>query len=918
MLKKTRLSLAVGAAFGAGLVGFAPHAFAQATPATPVSQQQLDRVEITGSMIRRAAGETALPITTLNIEELQKAGVTTAEQAVQFITENQSAIVSANSVGASNGGTSYADLRGLGPQRTLVLLNGQRVVNNPYEGRAVDLNTLPTVAIERIEVLRDGASAIYGTDAIAGVINIITRKEFQGFSVAADGKWPQGNGGDSYGASIAGGYGSLATQGFNIYGGFTYQKQKVLAAPDREYASTGVIPSKGLAKSSGTTFPATWTQYDPTTGDLVVTTNPALPGCAPPDSFANSSGACRFDYARQVDLIPEQELWSFLARGSLALGKNNTLSLEYFRSQNTLDTNVAPTPLVGLTMTNANPYFPGGSAGTPSATGLVATDPITVNWRTTTAGQRSSSFENVTDRMLLSLEGNGWNWNYNAAAYYSGSSVENKFTNGYVNYDTIDAALQGNAGGVHLNPFGAQNAAGQSYLTAAKVLGTVQNIDGNLWGINATASTDLMKLPAGPLTLAIGADYRNEDIDYKNNFALISQAASSGLELSQDTSGDRNVWALMAELNIPIIKNLEVSLALRYDDYSDVGTAWSPKVAVRYQPVEALLLRASYNQGFRAPTLYDLYQPTQITNTANPYDDPLLCPNGVPNAALGGIQGRDCEQQFNRRYQGNQNLDPETSDSWSVGFVLDVTREVSFGVDYWNTVIENQVLLLPDAEVFANPALNTPFYFVRCGTLSAAERALIDVCSAPNPNILAYVYTPTDNFGDIKASGVDFNFQLNPAPTSYGRFNLTFNATYIIEYKQQLSKGGTYYNPLGRYSLELDFPVFRFQSVTSLGWQYGSWSLNMFNRLKTSYQDQNTTEAGPPYDDNKVGGYSVWDLTGTWTGVKGLSITAGVLNIFNETPPFSNQGSTFQVGYDPRFTNPLDRTFMLRGQYTFK
>ena len=245
-----------------------------------------------------------MPITTLNIEELQKAGVTTAEQAVQFITENQSAIISSNSVGASNGATSYADLRGLGPQRTLVLLNGQRVVNNPYEGVAVDLNALPTVAIERIEVLRDGASAIYGTDAIAGVINIITRKEFQGISVAADGKWPRGAEGIRIGANIVRGL-RPGNGWLERLRRIRYQKQKVLNAPDRDYAATGVIPSKGLAKSSGTTFPATWFQFDPNSGDLNSTANPAAAaGCAPPDSFKNASGACRFDYARQVDLVP--------------------------------------------------------------------------------------------------------------------------------------------------------------------------------------------------------------------------------------------------------------------------------------------------------------------------------------------------------------------------------------------------------------------------------------------------------------------------------------------------------------------------------------------------------------------------------------------------------------------------------------
>ena len=146
MLKKTRLSLAVGAAFSAGLVGFAPSALGQTTAVQPVSGQQLDRVEITGSLIRRSQSETALPVTTVNFSDLEKLGVTTAEQAVTFIAENQSAQGTAGAVGASTGGASYADLRGLGPQRTLVLINGQRMVSNPNAGLAVDLNSIPMVA----------------------------------------------------------------------------------------------------------------------------------------------------------------------------------------------------------------------------------------------------------------------------------------------------------------------------------------------------------------------------------------------------------------------------------------------------------------------------------------------------------------------------------------------------------------------------------------------------------------------------------------------------------------------------------------------------------------------------------------------------------------------------------------------------
>jgi iron complex outermembrane recepter protein len=183
MLKKTRIDRALALAFGGGVVfgALAPQALAQ-------------RVEITGSSIRQISSETALPVTVLKTDELAKAGVTNAEQALAFITSNQAGITSARSVGESNGGASYADLRGLGPARTLVLLNGKRLVMNPYDSgtspSAVDLNTIPYGAVDRIEVLNDGASALYGSDAIAGVINFITKTEYQGLTLSGSAQLP--------------------------------------------------------------------------------------------------------------------------------------------------------------------------------------------------------------------------------------------------------------------------------------------------------------------------------------------------------------------------------------------------------------------------------------------------------------------------------------------------------------------------------------------------------------------------------------------------------------------------------------------------------------------------------------------------------------------------------------------------------
>ncbi len=425
MLKRTRLSLAVSAAFGAGLVGFAPVSLAQ----TPVVTQ--DRVEITGSLIRRSQSETALPVTTIDVEELKKAGVTTAEQALTFVAENQSTVNTTGSVGASNGAASFVDLRGLGPERTLVLLNGQRVVTNPYLGVGVDLNTIPTVAIQRIEVLRDGASAVYGTDAIAGVVNIITRKEYEGISVAGQGTWPSESGGEQYSANILGGFGSLAKQGWNVFGGFTYTKQEELLATDRSYTGTGLILDKGLAKTSGTSFPANYSQSS--TG---VSTNPSLPNCQPttsvlvPDVYGPNS--CRYDYTQAIQLIPEQEQWSFFGRGTVALGANNQVFLEYFRAYNEVSTTVAPTPLTGLSMTPNNPFYPGNGANPITNPALNTAAPISVGWRMVPAGPRQQRIENTTDRVMLGLEGSGAGWTYNAVGYYSGSTVDQFFTNGYV------------------------------------------------------------------------------------------------------------------------------------------------------------------------------------------------------------------------------------------------------------------------------------------------------------------------------------------------------------------------------------------------------------------------------------------------------------------------------------------------------
>jgi iron complex outermembrane recepter protein len=921
MFNRSQLSLAVSAAVGLGFLSLPLPGIAQA-PA-----QQLDRVEVTGSLIRRVEGETALPVVTIRAEDLNRVGVKTAEQAVQFIAQNQSLVNSSGSIGATNGGAAFADLRALGVERTLVLLNGQRVVKNPYLGVATDLNVIPAVAIDRIEVLTDGASSIYGTDAIAGVINIITRRDFQGVNVGASARIPEESGGKQYNANLMGGWGSLARQGFNIFAGVDFTREHRIRAIDRDYLASGIVPEKGLYLTSGTSFPGNYTQSRPAplTG---IATNPTLPGCAPtrsiliPEIFGPNS--CRYDFTQDIDLTSDVERWSFLTRGSMAFGQNHVGSLEYFRAYNKVGNNVAPTPLTSLTMPPTNPFYPGGSAGVPITNpALDPSRPITVGWRTTVVGPRASELENTTQRLVGEVEGPLGRWNYRVTAHYSDSTVENTFTGGYVSRQAVLNGLSGAAGAPFLNPFGPQSAAGAAYLNANRVLGQVQDIEGKLAGVNGTISGDLFQLPAGPLSAAIGAEYRRDEINFTNNFGLIRQAASSGLELAEDTEGTIKNYAFLAEVNIPVLrdapfaKSLEFPISVRYDHYDNVGSTTNPKVGVRWQTTDNLLVRGSYNKGFRAPSVFDLFAPNSVTFTSNPYNDPVLCPGGnpTPNAD----PNRDCGQQFRQLQGGNLDVEPEKSTAWSAGLVFDLTRSTSFSVDFFQYKVRGTIDALPETAIFGDVA-GYANKFVRCSQLTPARRAQIDPCTIPDVvDPLAYVITTTENLGDIKTSGFDVAFNTRTDPTNFGRFTFRLNGTYLTKWEQQLVAGGEFFNPLGRYSEELNFPVPRWQHVIQVGWEHGVWSATLFNRFKKGYTDFNLfTLDDDIYGQNTVGNWSVFDLTATYGGVRNLTVTGGVLNLLNRRAPFSNQGATFQAGYDPRISDPVGRAYFIQASYQFK
>ncbi|WP_371868900.1 TonB-dependent receptor [Duganella lactea] len=888
MMKETVLSRSVRHICAGGLLGLGLIA--------PLAQAQTDapmqRVEVTGSSIKRLVSETANPLTVIKADDFVKQGLTTAQEVLDRIPSNSSSfssgnVVGGNSSGLPTGGQASADLRGLGGDKTLVLLNGRRIANHPYDGASVDLNIIPVSALERIEVLRDGASAIYGTDAIGGVINFITKRSVQTTTITAEAILPRKDGADEKRVNLSSGFGNLDQDGYNVFGVFDYHKLDILTSQQRDFSKTGVIPSKGLNLTSGTTFPGNY--FDPTSG---ATGNPGFAaGCDAPLSVPRASnGTCRQDYTRQIDDLPEQKQTSFFGKATFKLNGDHLASIEYLHSENDVVSHTAPPPQTGLLLPKSSKYYPGNAGGVPAMPGLSG-DPLSVNWRPTEAGQREINSKGAADRLVIAAEGLFKQWDYKAGFTLSESRSAEYFTGGYVNDAKFAAGV---ANGI-LNPFGKQDAAGKTYLDSTALRGQVQKGKTRNTGIDAKASRDLMDLAGGKLAVAIGGELRREEADFYVNRDIAGQAASSGLSGSQSTDGARTIKAVFGEVNLPLLPDLEVNLAARYDDYSDVGSTTNPKASFRYQPAKQVLFRGSASTGFRAPTLFEKNAPQSKNDTNNSYNDPVLCPGGVLSSNPIANPLRDCDLQQYKLQGGNQNLSPEKSKTFSVGVVLEPIPQATLAIDYWNIKLKDKINALPEEAIYGDYA-KYKARFLR--NPDGSPYAILDL---------------KENLGKVNTDGLDVALTLRSGTTQAGNFTLTLDGTYVHKYEYQDERDGPYTQNVGRYAA--NNPVFRWKHNLALNWRLADWNATLAQSFKTGYTDQNL-DIAPQYL-NQVPSYQLWNFSTSYTGFKGVTLTAGVKNLLDKEPPFSNQGTLFQKGYDPRYTDPVGRSLYLRGSYSF-
>ncbi|MFL6697128.1 MAG: TonB-dependent receptor [Vitreoscilla sp.] len=937
MFQRTKICSGLLLAFGGGLLSIAPGAFAQDTT--------VQRVEITGSSIKRVDAETSVPVTVITADELKKAGVTSVEQAIQQVSSVQVQQTSSQAVGAGTGGGSYADMRGLGANKTLVLLNGRRIANSAFTSSAPDINTIPFAAIERVEVLRDGASALYGTDAIAGVINFITRKDFRGGTITLGVDAPQHPGGAQHEAQIGFGGGDLDKDGLNVFAFAGFQKQAEIGAQQRHLAPHAV--------TSSTTFPATvfYGLAGGAAGKGVGYTPFAGPaGCTDPTLVAISAQRCGEDTNQFVDYVPASERLSGLLGGSFKINQNNTFKLEAFVAHSRVNAKIAPVPYAPIFIDPSSPYYPGagitplpagvvldpdqvdaapGSIFGRNGTGTLNEGRMVARFRDLINGYREDDNSTTSGRFTAGLEGTLGEWDYNVGVSLNTTRTQDFLVHGYSNEDalgTLDTDANSATYGYYtlnpaINPFGAQSAAGAAILKGASKAGVVQYGTGTVKDVDAHASRDLGDwLHAGrPAAIAIGGEYREEKFLNQANFEYASQVvASTGIDPNTFNAGSRKVYAGFAELNVPILKSLDITAAVRYDHYNDFGSTTNPKFGFRFQPAKAILLRGSYSTGFRAPSLYELNAAQTYTNSSSGVSDPVNCPAGVPlngfgiNDVCSYIKGGNPADptstnaiQFVDKSGGNTALKAEKSKNATLGLVLEPITNLTTEFDFYDILITKEIGVLPDSYLYTPAgfaAFPGNFHYNPGGSLTQNPQGCPSVSCG-------YVEALNQNIGSVRTNGVDVAIGYKANAGALGRFNFELQSTWVHSYKYQLFQGGGYTQNVGIFSAGNGEPVFRWQHNATIDWNLDPFSVGLTVHHKSGYADFDPSR--------KVSAYTTEDLYATYSTPKGFSFTLGVKNLADRLPPYSNYTGLFQQGYDPRYYDPTGRTYYGRATYSF-
>ncbi|MCE2722178.1 MAG: TonB-dependent receptor plug domain-containing protein [Burkholderiales bacterium] len=866
-MKIKKITQAVGLVLAGSMIATTP-AFAQ-------DAAKVEKIEVTGSNIKRVDAEGPLPVTVISRDEIDRSAAATIGDFVRNLTVNSGGSGGDGEFNGASAGSAGISLRGLGQKSTLVLINGRRMANHAFarnlQDTFVDINSIPKGAIERIEVLKDGASAIYGSDAIAGVVNFIMRKDYTGGVIGASaGRSTEGGLGERS-MNLSFGFGNLSKDRYNVFATIDYMHRDRLLLTDRKFIGQGDMSRFGIGNPFLSSSAGTWVSVAPQAAfaqGQLATVPPGTPTGVRRAAFATCLGngfrqtlvpfaplafstgtVCANSVAPFITTFPEVNRLGFLSRATFDL-KGGTTSF----TEVSLASNESKLISQHQSMTNVtqvfdpvtqgsrlfNPSIPVGNASNPFPTAYQ------LRYTFFDVGAREIKLQTDAYRVLTGLNGNAGKWEWEAAIGMSESKVKEDTSN------QVDALALRNAITNNTYNFLAPTPA----QTAALRIATQRNSTSKLTFGDAKATTTLGTMAGGDIGFAVGMDARREAInDTPDAFARGGRLLGTG---SSITNGSRNVVAAYSEMVLPLAKVFEVQLAVRGDRYSDFGSALSPKVGAKWTPYDSILVRASHNRGFRAPTLTENTQTTSLT---------LTSVTGIP----GGVSVI---------YTGNPNLKAEKSESTSIGIVWEPTKTISMSADWYYIVQRDLVSQNGTAYIVANP------------TLFAADIV------RDSTGAITTIFDRYNNVAKVVVEGIDAEARWTVMSGKDGRLVLRTNGSYLASFQQPpainqaiAEFAGGNAGPRGALP--------RTKAKIGVDYDYAGFAFSVNGNFTSGYAQK---RVGPfATTQTRVPSQSTVDLSVAYSGIKNLKLFANVQNAGDKQPPFDASVGYFDVTqYDLR------------------
>lgn len=935
--RAVRLALIAASTTSAGV--YAPGTFAQ-------EEAELEQVVVTGSRIRIRDFEEVSPVSTVGRDVIASIGATTVDQVLNTLPQVVPGLTATSN--NPSDGTATVDLRGLGPTRTLVLINGRRLTPSTQTGRT-DLNNVPTQLIERVEVVTGGASAVYGSDALAGVVNFILEDNFEGFEAGYQyGVSDKGDGGEhtadiTLGANFADGAG-------NFTGFVSYNQRDSILQADRSYtavdygyyhilglqaATAGSVTGlAGRFDNSATNPFGSWTGNPTGTGGNWVQQADGVTRrhVSRLPEYNNGVGD-RYNFAPVNYLLTPADKWTLGSLGHYEFNEHAKVYMEqlYVNSKN--EAQLAPTPATNVSVAATSPFLSAGTldllASRPNADG-----PLTFRRRMAEMGPRQQENESSLFQITTGVTGTvGFkDWEYDAYYLYGQNEFDN-YTRNDVSRSRFEAGIAGCPADyaqfvpscVPVNPFGIGTMTQEMADFIRLNFGDSQIFKRH--NLAAVLNGTVIDLPAGPLGFAVGAEYRKDSTEYRPDIAK-QQGDIMGFNAQQPIKGDFDVTELYVEAAIPLVKdviaiqNLSLELGYRYSDYSTVGGVEAYKGGINWSVMDSLRVRGMYQRAVRAPSVFELYQagdqgfpvytdPCAGLEQADDPDTYAFCQaQGLANPE-DFVQPNSQVESF---FFGSPDLREETSDTYTFGLVWspEFVEGLTASVDYYDIKVEDYV-----------------------NTLNGGVSGIIDACFASldatgpecffDPLSLPLIYridtgemrinAPTVNESELQTSGVDI--QVNYNIPVWNTIQLTLLATYLDSWELD---GIDYKGSTGAYNISGSFPEWKanMRVAVPIGPVTLNWNLNWIDSMinqgdldrGAAFGEGSCGEEGGAYKPcfGTVGSVVYNDVSANWQFNDTWAFTVGVNNVFDEEPEL------VQLGIDMN-TDP--GTYDVIGTYYF-